>query len=245
LKPYWGKPTVRNFREGAGNVGYGRTRTPLRDRKSGDRKLPTYGCARLCSTRPRQVPVGAVAAAWRPALDQVWHFLRTQPGLRTDGHNIFLYHHSTRRNDPIEVDFGVAVARSFLPAGEVYETETPAGEAAIAVHRGGTISCVPLTRRSINGPKRTTRSLRAIPGRSMATGPMIHRILKRPRCISWRRRVSSRLALFNWRPESRTEIPGLRLRAPVFYSTSVGEVWWVSVASYRDSRCMPSGPVAQ
>jgi len=52
LKPYWGKPTVRNFREGAGNVGYGRTRTPLRNRKSGDRKLPTYGCARLCSTRP-------------------------------------------------------------------------------------------------------------------------------------------------------------------------------------------------
>jgi pimeloyl-ACP methyl ester carboxylesterase len=33
-------------------VGYGRTRTPLRYRKSGDRKLPTYGCARLCSTRP-------------------------------------------------------------------------------------------------------------------------------------------------------------------------------------------------
>src|SRR5712691_13308176 len=51
-----GKAPVRNFREGAGNVGYGRTRTPLRHRKSGDRKLPTYGCARLCSTRPRWVP---------------------------------------------------------------------------------------------------------------------------------------------------------------------------------------------
>src|SRR5216683_6045759 len=56
LKPYWGKPTVRNFREGAGNVGYGRTRTPLRNRKSGDRELPTYGCARLCSTRPPMSP---------------------------------------------------------------------------------------------------------------------------------------------------------------------------------------------
>src|SRR4030095_6867719 len=43
--------TPPNFREGAGNVDYGRTRTPLRNRKSGDRKLPTYGCARLCSTR--------------------------------------------------------------------------------------------------------------------------------------------------------------------------------------------------
>ena len=29
LKPYWGKPTVRNFRGGAGNVRDGRTRTPL------------------------------------------------------------------------------------------------------------------------------------------------------------------------------------------------------------------------
>ncbi len=41
LKPYWGKPDVRNFREGAGNVGDGWTRNPLCHRKSEDRKLPT------------------------------------------------------------------------------------------------------------------------------------------------------------------------------------------------------------
>jgi len=41
LKPYWGKPDVRNFREGAGTVGHGWTRTPLCHRKSEDRKLPT------------------------------------------------------------------------------------------------------------------------------------------------------------------------------------------------------------
>src|SRR5215831_10346106 len=29
LKPYWGNPTVRNFRGGAGNVRDGRTRIPL------------------------------------------------------------------------------------------------------------------------------------------------------------------------------------------------------------------------
>src|SRR5262249_7567786 len=29
LKPDWGKPTVRNFRGGAGNVSDGRIRTPL------------------------------------------------------------------------------------------------------------------------------------------------------------------------------------------------------------------------
>src|SRR5438876_10967105 len=85
----------------------------------------------------RQVPFGAVASAWRPALDQVWTFLRSQPGLRTDGHNIFLYTHPARRGDPMNVDFGVEVARSFSPSGKVYETSTPAGEAAIAVHRGG------------------------------------------------------------------------------------------------------------
>ena len=33
LKPYWGKPTVRNFRGGAGNVRDGRTRTPLHTSK--------------------------------------------------------------------------------------------------------------------------------------------------------------------------------------------------------------------
>ena len=91
---------------------------------------------RLAAVR-RQVPVGAVASAWRPALDQVWAFLRSQPGLRTDGHNIFLYHHAARRGDPMNVDFGVEVTRSFSPFGEVHETTTPPGEAAIAVHRGG------------------------------------------------------------------------------------------------------------
>ena len=25
---------------------------------------------------------------WRPMLDQVWAFLRTTPGLRTEGHNV-------------------------------------------------------------------------------------------------------------------------------------------------------------
>jgi len=37
---------------------------------------------------------------------------------------------------PILCDFGVEVTRTFEPAGEVYATETPAGEAAVVVHRG-------------------------------------------------------------------------------------------------------------
>jgi effector-binding domain-containing protein len=84
----------------------------------------------------RRVTIPEIRAAWKPALDQVWAFLRTQPGLRTDGHNVFLYHHPTHRDQPMDVDFGVEVIRAFEPAGQVHATETPAGTAAAAVHVG-------------------------------------------------------------------------------------------------------------
>jgi effector-binding domain-containing protein len=93
--------------------------------------------ARKLAAVRRQVAIGAVGSAWRPALDQVWKFLRSQPGLRTDGHNVFLYHHPANRSAPMNVDFGVEVTRRFEPSGEVYATETPAGEVAMAVHIGG------------------------------------------------------------------------------------------------------------
>jgi effector-binding domain-containing protein len=93
--------------------------------------------ARKLAAVRRQVAIGAVGSAWRPALDQVWKFLGSRPGLRTDGHNIFLYHHPTDRDAPMSVDFGVEVTRAFGSSEEVYPTETPAGEVAIAVHLGG------------------------------------------------------------------------------------------------------------
>jgi len=71
----------------------------------------------------REVAPGAVGSAWGPALGKVWDFIRSQPGLRTDGHNIFLYHHPTRPGAPILCDFGVQVTRTFETAGEVYATE--------------------------------------------------------------------------------------------------------------------------
>ena len=37
---------------------------------------------------------------------------------------------------PMDVDFGVEVVRTFNAEGEVREVETPAGEAAVAVHVG-------------------------------------------------------------------------------------------------------------
>jgi len=84
----------------------------------------------------RKVAPGAVGSSWKPALDEVWKFLHSQPGLRTDGHNIFLYHHPTERGAPIVCDFGVEVVRTFETAGDVFATETPSGQAAVAVHRG-------------------------------------------------------------------------------------------------------------
>ncbi|HKE58621.1 MAG TPA: GyrI-like domain-containing protein [Pyrinomonadaceae bacterium] len=89
----------------------------------------------LASVR-RRVPKGEVGKAWKPALDLVWEFLRRHEGLRTDGHNCFLYHHSTPDEAEMIVDFGVQVIRPFPAAGEVVCTETPAGEVAITTHTG-------------------------------------------------------------------------------------------------------------
>ena len=84
----------------------------------------------------REIAPGAVSSAWGQALGKVWEFIRSQPYLRTDGHNIFLYRHPAQLGAPILCDLGVEVTRTFETAGEVYATETPGGEAAIAVHLG-------------------------------------------------------------------------------------------------------------
>ena len=97
--------------------------------------LLTVSSRKLAAVR-REVAPGEVRAAWGPALGKVWEFIRSQPGLWTVGHNIFLYHHPAQTGAPIACDFGVEVTRAFETAGEVYATETPAGEAAVTVHRG-------------------------------------------------------------------------------------------------------------
>jgi effector-binding domain-containing protein len=100
-----------------------------------DVSVHTVAAMKLAAVR-RRVAIGGVGGAWRPALDKVWNFLRTRPGLRTDGQNVFLYYHPARRDMPMDVDFGVEVVRAFEPEGEVHAVETPAGEAAVAVHVG-------------------------------------------------------------------------------------------------------------
>src|SRR5262245_38532911 len=92
---------------------------------------------RILAAVRRRVRSADIAATFGSALDQVWAFLRSNPGLRGDGHNIFLYHH--RSGHPatgMDVDFGVEVTRRFQPVGSIACVETPAGRAAIAVHRG-------------------------------------------------------------------------------------------------------------
>jgi effector-binding domain-containing protein len=89
---------------------------------------------RILAAVRRRVAPKDIPTAFKPALDEVWAFLRKHPGLRTDGHNIFLYHHESPAIMP--VDFGVEVVRPFASQGDVTCVTTPAGEAAIVVHRG-------------------------------------------------------------------------------------------------------------
>jgi effector-binding domain-containing protein len=93
---------------------------------------------RILAAVHRQVKVGEVAKAFAPALDEVWAFLRRHPGLRSDGHNVFLYHHASHQPAAgLEVDFGVEVTRHFQAQRPLACVETPAGRAAVVVHRGG------------------------------------------------------------------------------------------------------------
>ena len=95
-----------------------------------------HAAARHLAAVRRVVAVGQVGAVWQPALDLVWEFLRANPGLRGDGHNIFLYHHAAAPGRPMSVDFGVEVLGPFDASGEVVPVQTPAGEVATAVHLG-------------------------------------------------------------------------------------------------------------
>lgn len=96
-------------------------------------KVQTLSPRILAAVR-RRVAIKDISTAFKPALDSVWVFLGKHPGLRTDGHNIFLYHHESPGIMP--VDFGVEVIRTFVGEGDVACVTTPAGEAAVVVHRG-------------------------------------------------------------------------------------------------------------
>jgi effector-binding domain-containing protein len=95
----------------------------------------TVSAQPLAAVRRRVFPRD-IGRTWKPALDLVWEFLRRHEGLRTDGHNCFLYHHPDRRDAAMDIDFGVQVVRPFETEGEIICTETPAGEVAMTTHVG-------------------------------------------------------------------------------------------------------------
>jgi len=91
--------------------------------------------AELVAAVRTRVPISGIAQAWKPALDQVWAFIRTHGSLKP-GHNLFLYHHPANRSEPMDIDFGVQVAQPFEPSGNVRCIETPAGDVASTIHVG-------------------------------------------------------------------------------------------------------------
>src|SRR5580692_9780664 len=91
---------------------------------------------RLLAAVRRTAAPREIRRVFKPALDLVWAFLGKHPGLRTDGHNVFLYHHTNQSEAGMPIDFGVEVTRRFEPEGEIRCVETPGGEAAALVHRG-------------------------------------------------------------------------------------------------------------
>jgi effector-binding domain-containing protein len=96
-----------------------------------DQLTPRLLAAVRRTATPREIP-----SVFKPALDLVWAFLGRHKGLRTDGHNVFLYHHVKQPEAGMPIDFGVEVTRRFEAEGEVRCIETPAGEAAVVRHRG-------------------------------------------------------------------------------------------------------------
>ena len=97
--------------------------------------IKTVSAQPLAAVR-RRVHIRDIGRTWKPALDIVWEFLRRRKGLRTDGHNCFLYHHPANREAAMDIDFGVQVTRSFAAEGEVICAETPAGEVVTTTHIG-------------------------------------------------------------------------------------------------------------
>lgn len=91
---------------------------------------------RLLAASRRRVRVGEVGGAWKDALDEVWAFLRAHGDIKHTGTNVFLYHHRARREDPMDVDFGVEVQRAFEAHGAVRCVAAHGGRALGATHVG-------------------------------------------------------------------------------------------------------------
>ena len=124
----------------------------------------------IAAVRAR-VPRGGVPQAFRDSLDKVWAFLRSHPGLRTDGHNLFLYHHEAAESGFITVDFGVQVVRQFEQEFDVRCVETPGAEVVTTLHRGPYDRLSGAHTASTIGAGETGSGSAVSVGRSTVTGP--------------------------------------------------------------------------
>jgi effector-binding domain-containing protein len=96
----------------------------------------SYVAAQPLAAARDRMPAWEISGRFRRSLDRVWEYLRAHPGLRTDGHNVFLYRHDMDAAGAMTIDFGVQVSRPFEADGDVRCVMTPAGEVASAVHVG-------------------------------------------------------------------------------------------------------------
>jgi effector-binding domain-containing protein len=81
------------------------------------------------------VPREGIPAAWKPALDKVWAFLRTNQ-IPNAGLNVFLYQPPQHSGGPMNIDFGVQVLSRFQDEGEVKCVATPSGQVVKTIHIG-------------------------------------------------------------------------------------------------------------
>ncbi|PZO49403.1 MAG: hypothetical protein DCF16_14715 [Alphaproteobacteria bacterium] len=96
-----------------------------------------------------RVEIKDIMGAWEPALYQVKAFLAERPDLAASGRHVFLYHHPTQRDQPMEIDFGIEVANAFEGGGAVKCVATPEGRVAMAVHVGA-LTSLPQTHMAIH-----------------------------------------------------------------------------------------------
>jgi effector-binding domain-containing protein len=66
-------------------------------------------------------------------LGAVWDFLRRNPGVRTDGHNVAMY---WDEHGDSSVEAGVQVVRTFTATDTVVPSATPGGSVATAAYFG-------------------------------------------------------------------------------------------------------------
>ena len=110
--------------------------------------LETVSPQRIAAVTAR-VHIPDIMGAWEPALFQVKSFLSDRPDLDAGGRQVFLYHHPTQRDQPMEIDFGIEVAGAFETSGNVHCVSTPEGRVATAVHIGP-LTSLPQTHKAIH-----------------------------------------------------------------------------------------------